>query len=68
MDPVLAREPFQRAREVDELAIGAGDEGFAGETVRDVARDFGGGGAARDLARGAVGQGDADGFHFIWVR
>ena len=56
---------IERTREIDELAIGAGDEGFAGESVGDVARDFGGGGATRDLASGAVGQGDADGVHFL---
>ena len=59
---------IERTREIDELAIGAGDEGFAGESVRDVARDFGGGGAGGDLARGAVGQGDADGVHDLGRR
>ena len=59
----------ERARKVDQLAvlsilaIGARDQGFLGEARRDLAGDFGGGGAAGHLASCAVRQSNLYGSH-----
>ena len=54
----------ERARKIDQLAIGARDESFLGEARRNLLRDFGGGGSARDFACGAIRQRDLKCGHF----
>ena len=48
----------ERARKIDELAIGARDQSFLGEARRNLMRNFGGGGAAGHFAHCAVRQSD----------
>ena len=59
---------LERARKIHQLAIGARDQRFLGQAVRNFCGDFGGRGAARALARGAVGQSDLNGFHGDFAR
>ena len=54
----------ERARKIDQLAVGARDERFLGEARRNLLRDFGGGRSARDFACSAVGQRDLKCGHF----
>ncbi len=57
----------ERARKIDQLAIGARDESFLGETRRNLLRDFGGGCSAGDFARGAVRQRNLKCGHFSFL-
>ena len=54
----------ERARKIDQLAVGARDESLLGEARRNLLRDFSGGCSARDFACGAVGQRDLKCGHF----
>ena len=59
----------ERARKIDQLsslAIGARDQRFLGEARRNLAGDFGGGGAAGHFASCAVRQSDLYGSHDWW--
>jgi len=53
---------LERAREVHQLAIGAGDESFFCEARRNLVRNLRSGGTALHFASGAVRQRDLNGF------
>ena len=58
----------ERARKIDEFAVGARYQRFLGEARRDLLRDFGGGGAAGHFASCAVRQCDLYGSHGVCFR
>jgi hypothetical protein len=56
------RVTLERAREVDEVAVGACYESFLCQSGRYLVRDLCGSGTARNFAGGAIGQSDLNGF------
>ena len=54
---------FQRTRKIYKFAIGARDERFLRQSVRNLLRNVGGRGAARHFLRGPIRQSDLYGVH-----
>src|SRR5580704_11501978 len=54
---------LERAREVDQLAVSARNQGFFGQSRRNLARNFRCGGAPRHFASRAIRQSDLNSLH-----